>query len=114
MNGSPYDNLAQTTAEKTGFPNPATDNFIVSLSLEKLLIKHPSSTFFMQLAGNAWEQIGVFDGDVAIIDKSLEPRPTDIVIWWDIDEFKVSRYTELPPNHPAWGVVISIVHRYRT
>lgn len=110
---SPYDNLAQSVVEKTGFPNPATDDLLVSLSLEKLLIKHPSSTFFVQLAGNSWEDIGVFDGDIAIVDKALEPKKKDIVVWWDIDEFRVSRYSHLPEKIAPWGVVISIIHRYR-
>ncbi len=109
----PYENAAQSVTEHAGFPNPATDTNIISLSLEKLLIKHPSSTFFMQLSGNTWEAIGIFDGDIAIVDKSLEPQKTDTVVWWDVDEFRVSKYGRLPEKMAPWGVVTSIIHRYR-
>jgi SOS-response transcriptional repressor LexA len=111
---STYDNGAQSMVEHTGFPNPGTDDFIPSLNLQALLIKHPSSTFFMRLSGNAWEAIGIFDGDVIIIDKALEPKNTDIVVWWEAQEFRVSNYTHLPPKVAPWGVVTSIIHRYRT
>lgn len=97
----------------TGFPNPATDSSIVPLDLTKLLIKHPSSTFFMHLQGEAWQAFGVFDGDLAIIDKALEPKPYDLVVWWNADEFCVSKYNKLPSNIAPWGVVTSVVHRYR-
>lgn len=113
MDSSPYDNLAQSVTEHTGFPNPATDTNIISLDLTQLLIKHPSSTFFMRLAGNAWEDVGVFDGDIAIIDKALEPKPSDLVVWWDVDEFCLSHYHQLTAKAAPWGVVTSIIHQYR-
>lgn len=109
-----YGNAAQSVTEHTGFPNPATDMNIISLDIRQLLIKHPSSTFFMRLSGNAWEVIGVFDGDIAVIDKALEPKATDIVVWWDADEFRLSRYRQLPLKAAPWGVVTSIIHRFRT
>lgn len=100
-------------SEKTGFPNPATDTNIISIDLPSLLIKHPASTFLMRLAGNNWESQGLYDGDVIIIDKALAPRPQDTVVWWDGEEFCVSRYSQLPARTAPWGVVTSCIHRYR-
>lgn len=67
----------------------------------------------MRLSGEAWQTFGIFDSDIAIIDKSIEPRAGDIVVWWRSDEFCVSRYSELPKKTAAWGVITSIIHRYR-
>ena len=98
--------------EHRGFPNPATDTNIVPLDLTKLLIKHPLSTFFMRIDSNGWEHFGIFKEDLAIIDRSLKPKPIDLVIWWDETAFVLSRFHKLPLNTTIWGVITSIVHRY--
>ncbi len=105
--------LGTNITEHTGFPNPATDTTIVSLDLTKLLIKHPSSTFFMKLAGNQWEERGIFEGDIIIIDRALDPQAQDLVVWWDSDEFCVSPQKDLPEKIATWGVITNIIHRYR-
>lgn len=101
-------------SEKTGFPNPATDSNITSLNLNKLLIKHPSSTFFMEIDGNSWEHTGVYNGDIALIDRALEPKDTSLVVWWDESGFVLSRCRDMPVDREAWGTVSAIVHRYET
>ncbi len=100
--------------EHAGFPNPATDTNIVTLDMTSLLVKHPSSTFFMQLSGNAWEDSGVYDGDIAIVDRAIEPKKNDKVVWWEGEHFAVSPFNKLPKDKQAWGVITSIIHRYRT
>lgn len=99
--------------EHTGFPNPATDKTLVSLDLSALLIKNPASTFFMRIAGHNWENFGIFNNDIAIIDRAISPKPDDLVIWWD-DNFRISRYKKAPPGVILWGTVTSITHRYRS
>lgn len=106
--------LGTDVTEHAGFPNPATDHSIISLDINVLLVKHPSSTFFMQLNGNAWEDRGIFDSDVIVIDRALEAKKTDLVVWWDVDEFRVSHFRSLPAKIAPWGVITSIIHRYRT
>lgn len=103
----------QGVTEHTGFPNPATDQNIVSLDLSSLLIKHPASTFFMEIDSNAWEQRGIYKGDIAIVDRSIIPKQSDLVIWWDETDFRISPYHKLPTGITVWGVVTSTVHRYR-
>jgi DNA polymerase V len=107
-------NLQQGVTEHTGFPNPATDTNIVPLDLTKLLIKHPLSTFFMRIDTNEWEQFGIFKEDLAIIDRSLKPKPIDLVIWWDESTFIISKFHKLPMDTMVWGTVTAIVHRYRS
>ena len=99
--------------EHTGFPNPATDSHIVSLDIAKLLIKHPASTFFMRMAGNKWETRGIFDADLIIIDRSLDPKITDTIIWWEGDSFVISGQPVIPKATPVWGVVTHIIHGLR-
>lgn len=107
-------NLEDGVTEHTGFPNPATDTNIVPLDLTKLLIKHPLSTFFMRMDTNEWEHFGIFKDDLVIVDKSLNPRDMDLVIWWDESNFIISKFRKLPMDTLVWGVVTTIVHRYRS
>lgn len=96
-----------------GFPNPATDANPENLRLEELLIAHPVSTFFLRIRGRQWEERGIFDGDLAIVDRAIEARPADLVIWWKEDTFLISQRKLVPGSATLWGIVTSIVHQYR-
>lgn len=100
--------------EHTGFPNPATDSTLSSLDIGKLLVKHPASTFFMEIEGHAWERYGIFNGDLAIIDRALTPKPQDVVVYWTESAFSIKQKGRLPLDATIWGVVSAIVHRYRS
>lgn len=103
----------QNITEHTGFPNPATDSTLASLDISQLLVKHPASTFYMQIDGHSWERFGIFHRDIAIIDRSLHPKPDDLVIWWGRQDFTITHYSKLPIDTSVWGVLTHIVHRYR-
>lgn len=103
----------QNITEHTGFPNPATDTTLTSLDIGSVLVKHPASTFFMEIEDDNWKQYGIFAGDIAIIDRSLSPKDHDLVIWWSESSFMLSRLHKLPLDAMVWGIVTSIVHRYR-
>lgn len=100
-------------SEKTGFPNAGTDTSLTSLDLAKLLIQNPSSTFFMRLRGREWEDRGVFDGDVVVIDRALVPHKTDLVIWWGGESFAIGKPGSVPEDTEVWGVVTTVIHQTR-
>jgi hypothetical protein len=101
-----------------GFPNPAADRrkqgLQLSLDLNRHLIKRPSSSFMFRVAGHHWSDQGVFDGDIAIIDRALTPQQTDLVIIWQASGFSLCRTRELLPEDEPLGVVTAIIHEYRT
>lgn len=99
-----------------GFPNPAADKSFDSLDLHRLLVPRPTSTFLFRVAGSQWEEAGIFDGDIAVIDRGLDARKTDIVIWWDEESgnFQATALTKMPQEASLWGVVTSTVHQLRT
>lgn len=98
-----------------GFPNPAADNSLGSLDLNRLLIRNPASTYIFRLRGNDWEKFGIFDGDVAIVDRALGVRKEDLVVWWSgqTDNFAISKFKHVPAEAAVWGVVTSIIHQQR-
>jgi len=114
-NSNPLDDQkAVGLSVHAGFPNPGDDKSLSSLDLHQLLIARPSSTFLFEVEGGDWETVGIFSGDVAIVDRALDARKTDLVIWWRGSEFAVSNFGRLPPGATIWGVVTSIIHRLRT
>lgn len=97
----------------TGFPNPATDSTLQNLNLNQLLVWHSVSTFMMEIGNDDWADIGIFTGDVAIIDRALNAQPSDKIAWIYDDRFVLSHISQLPKTAVLWGVVTAVIHRYR-
>lgn len=74
-----------------GFPSPADDFIELSIDLNKHLIKHKDSTFFAKVKGHSMKDAGIFDGDLLVIDKSLDPQDGKIAICQIDGEFTVKR-----------------------
>lgn len=96
-----------------GFPNAADDSRLRALDLNMLLIERPNSTFHFRIAGKQWQDLGVFDGDIALVDRALDPQKNDLVVWWHQDTFAVSPYSRLPKGAVVWGVVTATIHQLK-
>ncbi|MCP1558844.1 UNVERIFIED_ORG: DNA polymerase V [Methylorubrum zatmanii] len=78
---------------RAGFPSPADDFVEEEIDLQRLLIANRPATFLVRVAGDSMILARLFDGDLAVVDRSLTPRNGDIVVV-DIDgerSFKVWR-----------------------
>lgn len=76
---------------KAGFPSPADDYIDVAIDLNKELVKNPSSTFYARVRGNSMQDAGINEGDILLIDKSIEPRDNQIAVCFIDGEFTVKR-----------------------
>jgi DNA polymerase V len=114
-----------------GFPSPADDYLEVSLDLNKELISNPSSTFYGRVRGDSMQEDGIHEGDVLIIDKSLEPRNNALAVCYIDGEFTVKRLRRnreglwLMPANPrfspirvtvendfcVWGIVTYVIKK---
>lgn len=65
---------------RAGFPSPADDHLERRLDLHEHLIRHPSATYYVRAEGSSMEQYGIFDNDLLIVDRALEPTHGDVVI----------------------------------
>jgi DNA polymerase V len=74
-----------------GFPSPADDFLDLSIDLNKELIKNPSATFYGRVRGDSMKDAGLENGDLLIIDKSLEPVDNKIAVCFIDGEFTVKR-----------------------
>jgi DNA polymerase V len=87
-----------------GFPSPAEDFLDISIDLNKELIKNPSATFYGRVKGNSMIEAGLSDGDLLIIDKSLEPKNGKIAVCFIDGEFTVKRIKISRDNGIVWLV----------
>jgi len=76
---------------KAGFPSPADDFIELSIDLNKEFVKHKDTTFYARVKGDSMKNAGIFDGDLLIIDKSLEPQNNKIAICQVDGAFTVKR-----------------------
>lgn len=74
-----------------GFPSPADDFIELSIDLNKELIKNKDTTFFAKVKGHSMKNAGINDGDLLVIDKSLEPQNNRIAVCQIDGEFTVKR-----------------------
>jgi DNA polymerase V len=114
-----------------GFPSPAEDYLDKKLDLNEHLIQNPSSTFFVKVTGNSMVNAGIHDGDILVVDRSVEARDNRIVIGVINGEFTVKRIHRkknriylMPENDQfsplevteemdfrIWGVVTYAIHK---
>lgn len=74
-----------------GFPSPAMDFMDLSIDMNKHLIKHPSATFYGRVKGESMRDVGINDGDLLVIDKSIEASDGKIAICYLDGEFTIKR-----------------------
>ncbi len=89
---------------RAGFPSPAENYICESIDLNKELVKHKETTFYARVAGDSLRDAGIGDGDIVVIDKSLEVREGDIVVAFLDGEFTLKEYRLDRENNCAWLV----------
>ena len=88
------DSLGQWLVEQgisAGFPSPADDFKEIRISLDKELVKNKESTFYARVSGNSMENAGISDGDLLVIDRSLNPENNKVAVCYLDGDFTVKR-----------------------
>jgi DNA polymerase V len=76
---------------RAGFPSPALDFEDATIDLNRHLIKHPSATFYGRVKGDSLKNAGITDGDLLVIDRSLEVTNGKIAVCYIDGEFTAKR-----------------------
>ncbi|HAM50997.1 MAG TPA: repressor LexA [Nitrospiraceae bacterium] len=116
---------------EAGFPNPAEEELVDTLSLDDLLIQHPEATFLLKVSGDSMSGAGILPGDMVLVDKGEPPKSGDIVIA-EVDGEWTMKYLRkrgegviLLPANPKYqpikpkkelkiaGVVTAVLRKYR-
>ncbi|ECF6074880.1 translesion error-prone DNA polymerase V autoproteolytic subunit [Salmonella enterica subsp. houtenae] len=114
-----------------GFPSPAADYTETELDLNEYCIQRRNSTYFVRAIGDSMRDMGLYSGDLLIVDKAEPPQHGDIVIAEVDGEFTVKKLLLMPrpglqPMNPAYptlwpdpdhlqifGVVTAFIHKTR-
>ncbi len=80
-----------TEGVSAGFPSPADDFKEIRISLDKTVVKNAAATFYARVAGQSMIGAGLDDGDLLVIDRSLEPQDGKIAVCFIDGEFTVKR-----------------------
>ena len=75
-----------------GFPSPATDYIEEDVDLNVHLIKNVPATFIIRVQGKSMTDVGIYDGDLLVVDKSLEPKNFSTVVANVHDELVVKNF----------------------
>ncbi len=114
-----------------GFPSPATDYVEDDIDLNSHLIKNIPSTFLIRVQGKSMNNIGIRDGDLLVVDRSLNPKNFSTVIVNVNEELVVKSFVKEKnesfltsgsknlkdkinltenPEIFIWGVVTYVIH----
>ncbi|MBR4213783.1 MAG: translesion error-prone DNA polymerase V autoproteolytic subunit [Bacteroidales bacterium] len=128
--------LELTESIRAGFPSPAEDYLHESLDFNRDLIRNPNATFYGRVEGNSMIEAGICDGDIAVIDRAVEPQDGDVVVCYLNNEFTIKYldlthrnegYIELRPANKdfkpirvnaddtfeVWGVVVWTIKNWK-
>lgn len=92
-----------------GFPSPAEDYASLSLDLNRELIKNPASTFYARVSGLSMVDEGINDGDLLVIDKSIEPYDDALAVCYIDGEFTLKRFH----RHADYGLLMPANKEFR-
>jgi DNA polymerase V len=114
-----------------GFPSPADDFKELRISIDREVVKNEEATFYARVSGESMQGAGLDDGDLLVIDRSIEPQHDKIAVCYIDGEFTVKRLKVVPkgvflmPENPnyepieitedneliIWGIVTYVVKK---
>ena len=115
-----------------GFPSPAEDFKEIRISLDRELVRNKDATFYARVSGESMIEAGIDDGDLLVIDRSLNPENGKIAVCFLDGEFTVKRinekenklylkpenkkYQEIEINYEneliIWGIVTYVIKKF--
>ena len=116
---------------QAGFPSPAEEELVDTISLDEFLVEHPASTFMLRVSGDSMLDAGIHPGDLVLIEKGRRPKKNEIVVaqvdgeWtlkyysWDEEGIFLdpanAHYQRIRPRHTLeiGGVVKAVVRKYQ-
>lgn len=115
---------------RAGYPDTPAEATVEKVNLNDFLVKNPSSVFLLKVQGDSMIDAGIFEGDMALVDKSKLPIRGDIVAAcidgeWTLKYFEKTngstylragngKYINLYPRESLTigGVIVGVVRKY--
>lgn len=116
---------------EAGFPSPAEEELIDTMTMDEYLIKNKDATYMLEVSGLSMIDAGIMPGDMVLVERGREPKDGDIVIA-EVDHAWTMKYLRkkgkkiyLDPANKKFkriepkddlriaAVVISVVRKYK-
>ena len=115
---------------QAGFPSPAEEELLDTLSLDDYLVRNPQATFLLKVSGDSMIDEGIKPGDLVLVDRSRTAKNGNIVVAQIDGEWTLKflekkgkqvrliagnkKYPPLVPQQEltVGGVVVSVIRRY--
>lgn len=116
---------------QAGFPSPAEEELVDTLSIDDYLIRNPASSFLLKVSGDSMVDAGIMPEDIVIVERGRTPNNNDIVLaqvdrQWTLKYFNkkgkavtlIAANKKYPPIHPQeeltiGGVVTAVIRKYK-
>lgn len=117
-------------AVQAGFPSPAEEELVDTISLDEYLVRRPEATYMLTVQGDSMIGAGILPGDIVLVEKGGTPKPHDIVVAQVDDEWTIKYFerdgfgVRLDPANPKYrfirpkrslvigGIVKAVIRRY--
>ena len=119
---------------RAGFPSPAEEFQAKRIDVLERLVKHPQATYSMTVRGESMREVGIFDGDVLLVDRAIKPTHGQIVVavvdgdftckqlWQRGGRLKLKAanptFADITPTEgqtvEVWGVVIASIKQFKS
>ena len=97
----------------TGFPSPAQGYEDAVIDLNELLVRHPAATVFMRIESSRYTRVGIYPGDLLVVDRSLNPENAAIVVRECDGHFVLGSAASVAEGAVVCGVVTHVIHTVR-
>lgn len=115
---------------QAGFPSPAEEELVDTISLDEYLVRRPEATYMLTVQGDSMIEAGILPGDIVLVEKGGQPKPHDIVVAQVDDEWTIKYFerdsfgVRLDPANPKYrfirpkrslvigGIVKAVIRRY--
>lgn len=116
-----------------GFPSPAADRVGERIDIVAALSPHKETTFYARVSGDSMQDANLLDGDIVVVDRSLQPANGDFIVAaidgeFTIKEFQVDKVNGIgwlvphnkkyspikvseANNFTCWGVITYVIHK---
>lgn len=103
-------NYRVASPTQTGFSSPATHYNEPRIDLNDVLVKNASSTFFIRVADDSFEEFNILKRDVLIVDKSLSAKENNLAVVIKEGNFEVFKIEKnLTEEITVWGIITHII-----
>lgn len=125
------DKIALLGEIAAGWPSPAEEELVDTLSLDEYLIRHSEQSYLIKVKGDSMIDAGIREGDLVIVERGRTPRDKDIVIaqvdgQWTMKYYEKQgaqvrllpankKYSPIIPQHElvVGGVIVALIRKYK-